>query len=52
LDVHWLENIDEEIDLCVHGQVKVKVGNEIIVNSPKSEYHWTLSAMAMHCLEH
>lgn len=50
LNIHWLENIDEEIDLCVHGQVKVRIGNEIIVDNEKEERHWTLSAMAIHLL--
>ena len=50
LDIHWLENTPEEIDLCVHGQVKVKIGDEVIVDKGEKENHWTLSAMAMHLL--
>lgn len=50
LDIHWLEDTPEEIDLCAHGQVKVKVGEEVIVGRRENENHWTLSAMAMHLL--
>ena len=50
LEIHWLEGIPEEIDLCAHGQVKVRIGNEVIVEKRGKENHWTLSAMAMHLL--
>lgn len=50
LDIHWLKDSDEQTDLCAHGQVKVTVGNEIIVDRQGIENHWTLSAMAMHLL--
>lgn len=50
LDIHWLENTPEEIDLCAHGQVKVRIGNEIIVDNKEKENHWTLSAMSIHLL--
>src|SRR5690554_7797578 len=50
LDIHWLEDTPEEIDLCAHGQVKVIIGNEIIVDRREKQNHWTLSAMAVHLL--
>jgi hypothetical protein len=50
IDIHWLDNTPEEIDLCAHGQVKVRIGNEIIVDRREKENHWTLSAMAVHLL--
>ena len=50
LNIHWLENTPEEIDLCAHGQVKIRIGNEIIVDKGESENHWTLSAMVIHLL--
>lgn len=50
LDIHWLEETPEEIDLCAHGQVKVRIGNEIIVNRREKENNWTLSAMSVHLL--
>lgn len=50
LNIHWLENVDEEIDQCAHGQVMVRVGNEIIVDRSIKDYHWTLSAMALHLM--
>ncbi len=50
LDIHWLEDTSEEIDLCAHGQVNVRIGNEIIVDRREKENHWTLSAMSVHLL--
>jgi hypothetical protein len=51
LKLHWIDNSDEEIDLCAHGQVRVTIGTEIVVDkNGQSEMHWTLSAMAMHLL--
>lgn len=50
LDIYWLENTPEEIDLCAHGQVKVKIEDEVIIDRGEKEIHWTLSAMAMHLL--
>ena len=50
LEIHWLQNIPEETDLCAHGHVKVRIGNEVIVDKREHEKHWTLSAMAMHLL--
>lgn len=51
LKLHWINNFNEEIDLCVHGQVKVIIGMETIIDKCEQEnMHWTLSAMAMHLL--
>ena len=50
LEIHWLEDTPEEIDLCAHGQVKVRIGNEIIVDRQEKNMHWTLSAMSVHLL--
>ncbi|OYU95959.1 MAG: hypothetical protein CFE21_05965 [Bacteroidetes bacterium B1(2017)] len=50
LDIHWLENSLEEDDLCAHGQVKVRIGNEIIVDQREKKDHWNLRAMAIHLL--
>jgi|SRR5690625_1091117 len=50
LDIHWLDDTPEEIDLCAHGQVKVRISNEIIVDRREKKNHWTLSAMAVHLL--
>lgn len=50
LDIHWLENTPEEMDFCAHGQVKVRIGHEMIVDRSEKEQHWTLSAMSVHLL--
>ena len=50
LEIHWLEETPEEIDLCAHGQVRVRIGSEIIVDRKEKEIYWTLSAMSVHLL--
>ncbi len=50
LSSHWIKFEDDEEDLCAHGQVRVRVGGEIIVDEGKKENFWTTSAMAMHLL--
>ncbi len=46
LELHWLANTDEKTDLCVHGKVYVKIGNEVI--SDKDNF--TLSSTALYLL--
>ena len=31
-DLHWLEDMDETIDLCAHGSAFVRIGNDIVCN--------------------
>jgi len=50
LTSHWIKFEDDDEDLCSHGQVRVKIGQEIIVNEGKKENFWTTSAMAVHLL--
>ncbi len=50
LDIHWLPGGDEEDDLCAHGQVRVRVGDENIMDIEEVPTHWTVSAMALHLL--
>jgi hypothetical protein len=45
LKIHWLENINEEDDLCAHGQVRVRIGKEFIADDQND--NWTVSAMAL-----
>ena len=32
IEIHWLRNTPEEIDLCAHGQVRITLGDEVIVD--------------------
>jgi len=50
LDIHWLKDTPEKIDLCAHGQVKVIIGKETIVEQQEDDIDWTLNAMALHLL--
>jgi len=51
IKIHWIENCDDPDDRCVHGKVRVKIGNEIVAdNTDDINDWWTLSAMALHLL--
>ena len=44
-DLTWLENVDEETDLCLHGKTVAKIGDETF------EYNATVSATALYLLK-
>jgi len=48
IDIHWLKNIDERNDLCAHGFLYLKIGDEIVSN--KETGNWTLSSTALSLL--
>lgn len=50
LDIRWLDNMPEELDQCAHGQIRIRIGKEIIVDKQEKSKLWTLSAMAIHLL--
>jgi hypothetical protein len=45
LETHWIMDTDSEMDLCAHGQVRVQIGNEIVVDRD-DKGGWTVSATA------
>ena len=50
LELHWKKDMPEQLDRCAHGNVRVKIGDEIIVDQQPDGEDWTLSAMALHLL--
>lgn len=48
LDLHWITDVDEPADLCAHGHVYLKIGDQIV--SDKSTGDWTLSSTALSLL--
>ena len=48
LSLYWLETMEEEIDLCAHGKLFVKIGNEIICD--ESNFEITVSSTALHLM--
>lgn len=48
LDLHWIKDVDDPTDLCAHGRVFVKIGNEII--SDKKSLDITVSASALYLM--
>ncbi|MBN8672265.1 MAG: hypothetical protein J0L80_16395 [Chitinophagales bacterium] len=48
LRLHWLENTEEQIDLCAHGEVFLRIGDEIVSDEQKG--NWTLSSTALYLL--
>lgn len=48
LSLYWLDNIREEIDLCAHGKLFVKIGNEIICD--ENTFEITVSSTALYLM--
>lgn len=48
LDLHWIKDADEPTDLCAHGHVFVKIGNEVVAN--KDSLDVTVSATALYLM--
>lgn len=48
LDLHWIENIDDPTDLCAHGHIFVRIGDEVI--SDKNGLDVTVSATALYLM--
>ncbi|MCC1485530.1 hypothetical protein [Winogradskyella immobilis] len=45
LKTNWISEEDTQTDLCAHGQMRVKIGNEIVVDQTEND-GWTISATA------
>ncbi len=48
LDLHWIKNIDSPADLCAHGHVYVKIGEEVVAD--KESLDVTVSATALYLM--
>jgi hypothetical protein len=48
IDLHWLENLDESYDLCAHGHIYLKIGDQIVSDEEAGD--WTLSSTALSLL--
>jgi len=48
INLHWINNEDDAIDLCAHGHVFVKIGNEIVADENSLDI--TVSSTALYLL--
>ncbi len=48
LDTHWIKGCDNSTDLCAHGHVFVKIGEEVISNAEMFDV--CVSAAALHLM--
>lgn len=48
IDLFWIKEVDDPTDLCAHGHVFVKIGNEIIAD--KDSLDVTVSATALYLM--
>ncbi len=48
LDLHWIEDVDDPTDLCAHGHVFVKIGDEVVAD--KDSLDVTLSSTALYLM--
>lgn len=47
-DLHWIRDVDDENDLCAHGKVFLKIGNEIVCD--KESLDVTVSSTALYLM--
>lgn len=47
-DLHWLRDIDETLDRCAHGHIKVRIGTEIVCDKETLEV--AVNATALYLL--
>lgn len=48
LDLHWIKDVDDPTDLCAHGHIYVKIGNEVIAD--KDSLDVTVSSTALYLM--
>lgn len=48
LDLHWIKGVDDPTDLCAHGHVFVKIGDEVVAD--KESLYVTVSATALYLM--
>lgn len=48
LDLHWINHIDDPEDLCAHGKVFVKIGDEVVAD--KDSLNVTVSSTALYLM--
>ena len=48
LEIHWLKDVDEPTDLCAHGKIYLKIGDQIVSDTATGD--WTLSSTALSLL--
>ena len=46
LKTNWISEEDTQTDLCAHGQMRVNIGNETVVDQSEND-GWTISATAL-----
>ena len=48
LDIHWINDFDDPTDLCAHGHIFVKIGDEVVAD--KDSLDVTVSATALYLM--
>ena len=48
LDLHWIKYVDDPTDLCAHGHVFVKIGDEVVMD--KDSLDVTVSSTALYLM--
>lgn len=48
LDLHWIKDVDDPTDLCAHGHVFVKIGDEVVAD--KDSLDVTVSSTALYLM--
>jgi hypothetical protein len=48
LDLHWIKDVDDPTDLCAHGHVFVKIGDEVVADTNSLDV--TVSSTALYLM--
>lgn len=48
IDLHWIKDVDDPTDLCAHGHVFVKIGDEVVAD--KDSLDVTVSSTALYLM--
>src|SRR5690349_18372953 len=48
-NLHWLENLPEELDKCAHGSVYLKIGDRLVSNEDSGS--WMVNSSAYYFLK-
>jgi hypothetical protein len=49
ISLNWLKHFDDPEDLCAHGKVYLKIGEEVLMDESSGD-DWTVSAAGLHLM--
>lgn len=47
LDLHWINNVDDPTDLCAHGHLYLKIGNQLVSDHTTGDFALSSTALSL-----